>query len=283
MNKKHIALGAALLVGAGVVGLKTYAGSVADEKISAAIAEMKLENTVSYDSVSVGLLGSITIDGLEFGKNGEISVDELTISSLDQDSLSQSQFPSYGDIEAEGITLHMSEQQLKRAYPALYNLGYRKVTGAVAVDFSYEGNKLDLNNVSVGLDEVGSLSGSLNMDVKIGSLDNPFQLLSAVDRAKVEMVELQFDNEGVLDAIAKQQKGGKASMIKDIEAGLSSTSSASQKMFLQAVHDFVEGGDYLKVSLTPAKALRLPYVMQMISRQAIERLAKEGNIKFEGA
>lgn len=283
MKGKHIALGAVLLVGAGAVGLKTYAGGVADEKISAAIAEMKLEKSVSYDSVSVGLFGSVTIDGLKFGQHGEVTVDELTISSLDQDSLAKAEFPTYGDIEAEGITLNMSEKQLKRSYPALYNLGYRKITGAMAIDFSYDDNKLNLSDVTVALDDVGSLSGSLDMGVKVGKLNNLFQLLGALDNARVEMVELAFDNDGILDAIENKEEGAIAAIVKNLEEELANTASTTEKMYLEAVRDFVEGGDYLKVSANPEKALRLTYVMKLISHKAIGRLAKEGNLTFEGA
>jgi len=267
--KKNIMIAGVALIVAVAVGGKMYAGNVADKEISKAIASVHAEDMVKYDGVSVGLLGSVTLQSVVFGEHGEMKARSIEVASLDRDALEHKQFPSYGDIRIKGFELSMSDREMKRAFPLLYKLGYHDVHGDLRLEYTYsDDNKIAIDEASLTLDEAGTLE--LALEVEVGSISNPLELLAALDGAKLSSMSMTLENDGVVDhilALIKHEKNkNKDEILKELEHEASKANKPMQKEVLTAMHDFIDGGDEFKASINPSSPIRIARVVNAIQR-----------------
>jgi len=274
------------LIGVVIIGGKIYAGKVADEKVHQAIVSMNAEDVFSYDKISVGLLGGITLQAVAAGPHGEIKADALVVDSLDRDALENGKFPAYGDISIQGFDLAMNAREMRRAFPVLYRLGYRNVHGDLHLNYTYSADdkKLVVDEASLALDGVGTLVLDMDVGVPFASISNPLALLMALDQAKLTSISMTMENDGLVDHIftlAKKndQKMDREAFLKQLEQDVSDTSGAEQKELLIALHDFLAGGDELKVSIEPSGPVKLSRVFNAIQRGDLSKL----NISIRGS
>lgn len=285
MNRKGIMIAAIALIGVVVIGGKIYAGKVADEKIHQAIVSMNAADVFSYDKISVGLLGGITLQSVAAGPHGEIKADALVVDSLDRDALENGKFPAYGDISIKGFDLAMNEREMHRVFPMLYQLGYRNVHGDLHLNYTYSADdkKLVVDEASLTLDGAGTLVFDMDVEVPFASISNPLALLMALGRAKLTSISMTMQNDGLVDHIftfaKNDQKMDRETFLKKIEQLVSDTSGAKQKELLIAAHDFLAGGDEFKASIEPSAPVKLARVLNAIQRGDFSKL----NISVRGS
>jgi len=285
MNKKGITIAAIGLIAAVAIGGKLYAGKVADEKIHQAIASVNATDTFKYDDVSVGLLGGVTLSSVVAGPHGEIKADAVVVSSLDRDALETGRFPAYGDIRIKDFDLAMSEQEMRGAFPMLYELGYRNVHGDLHLEYTYSADdkKLKVDEASLTLDGAGTLAFDMAVEVPLTSISDPLVLMAVLNQAKLSSISMSMENDGLVDhiftAAKNEQKLDKDAFLQQIEKQASSTSNATQKEMLTAVHDFLDGGDEFKASIKPSSPVNLTRVANAIQRGDFTQL----NISVEGS
>lgn len=255
-----------------LIGAKIYAGNVADEEIQIALEKSEMNKFIKYETVSVGLLGGVTLKSVAFGPEREVKVESLVIDSIDREAIEQGKLPAYGEITVHGFELAMTEKQVKRAFPQLYALGYRDIKGDVGIEYNYSDTDkmLHINELSLSLMGAGKLTGHLDMELPWNEITNPVMLMMALDDAKLKTVGLKLENDGLVarlfDMAEKEQKMSHKDVIAKLDAEIKSATDSSQKQVLSALRDFLDGGDELEASVEVSSAVTVLRLIQSISR-----------------
>lgn len=267
------------------IGGKLYAGHVVDKKIQAELEKSDMNKFVSYDDVSVGLLGGITLKHAVFGPESEIKVESLAIDSIDREAIEHGKIPAYGEITVHGFELAMTKQQVKQFFPKLYNLGYRDIKGDIGIEYNYseQDKMLHIKELTLSLDGAGTLTGHLDMQVPWDAISNPDMLLMAMDAAKLKTVGLKLENDGlvdrVFDMVEKKQHISHEDAIAQLNNEIAKMSNDSQKKLLLALRDFMIGGNELEASIEVASAVAIPRLVQAIQRGDL----RDMTIKVQGS
>ena len=253
-----------------------------DEQVRAALANNGMTQDVQYDDVHVGLFGSVTFDHVVFGSSGNATFDNVVVSSIDRDAFEKGVFPTYGSVAFHGYKLAMTEGEMRRSVPMLYQLGYRKIQGDMNVSYQYspEEKRLDIQEASVAMDEHGKLSGHLSIRMPLDSLKNPNQVKAALESARLKTAGLKLENDGLVERgfamSEKQDHKNREQVLADLEQQIQRSPQENQKKALTAFRDFLAGGHEIGVSIT-TDDMHLSRVVAAFSRADLRGMDLEFN------
>ncbi len=166
--KKMIPLIAIVLLGLGYGGLKLYATKVATAKVDTAIASSGAKADISYDKLSIDpFTRKLVVSGITISPESgaeDVFVREFKINSMDQ----KNKIPNFMSISCNGISIDIDA--IEKHNKELSDLGYdNKLDFNLGFEYEYKPaqRELDLKTVSLGADEVGDIS----LSVQLGNIE----------------------------------------------------------------------------------------------------------------
>ncbi len=255
-----------VLLGLGYGGLKLYATKVATTKVDAAIASSGAKADISYDKLSINpFTRKIVVSGITISpENGaeDVTVREFKINSMDQ----KNKVPNFMSISCNGISIDIDA--IEKHNKELSDLGYdNKIDFNLGFEYEYKPaqRELDLKRVSLGADEVGDVSLSVQFgNIEIDStnpesfgFDYPEILINS---ANVTYKDDSFVNR--LIGLTAQKQGLStdekiANISSEMNAMLSAQSDPLTVNLLTGLKAFIEDPKELSLTASPETPVAL--------------------------
>ncbi|NWF36185.1 hypothetical protein [Mariprofundus sp. KV] len=282
--KKMVWVGAGIVCAA-LIGYKVYADQVVDKQVRAALESQGVSQQVRYDDVSVGLFGGVTFDHVVIGSAGDITFDKVVVSSVDREALKKGELPTYGSVSFNGYELAMTEDRMKKDFSLLYQMGYRDIQGDLNVTYKYSpaDKILNIQDVSIAMDELGKVSGKLSLKASLDFLKNPRQLVASLERAKLLSAGLKFENDGLVESgfamYERQDHKDRDQILSELNRKVQRAPQGNEKKAATAFRDFVDGGHEFGVSIESSSDMPLLRVLAAFSTGDFRGL----NLEFHGS
>lgn len=284
MSKKTVVIIVilAFLVG-GYLAIRYYADSVAKQNVDTSIENISQHADVRYADVDVDLISrdvrisDITVS--QHGSNQELTIDEIVVTRADRES----EMPRYVTMEIRGIGIDI--EQFRDNARQLRDLGYQdRLKADFAIDYEYfpEVNELKLDNLSLGIDDMGSISMALHL----GKIHiDPQQLMALLFMyPQIELVsaKVSYQDDSLVErALQAQAKNGltvddvREKLIQRLET---QAQTQSAKSAANQIKKFLLKPGELLVSVTPEK----PQSLGVLGRVSnLEELIKLLGLKLE--
>ena len=197
-----IGIGAAIIIVFAYVGAKTYASSIAEEKIDLAIANLVNYVDVIYRDVSVDLLdfdvhvSDIVISPVS--SEEKINIDEIVVFDINKES----DMPFSLHIALNGIQIPIDQIE------AVKKLGYNDHMLLNAdIDYEYKKNEKEivLNKIQLGAEEVGDIA----LTFRLSNIDlnpkNVLALLFSYPQIILHNATIMYRDDSLIDRLIKFQ------------------------------------------------------------------------------
>ena len=263
-----IGIGAAIIIVFAYVGAKTYASSIAEEKIDLAIANLVNYVDVDYGNVSVDLLGfdvhvsDIVISPVS--SEEKINIDEIVVFDINKES----DMPFSLHIALNGIQIPIDQIE------AVKKLGYNDHM-LLNADIDYEYNKNEkeivLNKIQLGAEEVGDIALSFRLSNIDLNPKNVLALLFSYPQIILHNATIMYRDDSLIDRLIKFQaedQGLEVAQMKDhaiagIENAIAVEEDEFTKGVLTEIKNFVNSPEEISISIRPSKPLPFGRIMRI--------------------
>lgn len=288
MKKKQIVgIGVAIVLIAMYVGIKIYASSVTEEKIDIAIASIANYADVDYKNVSVDLFGldvhiSDVVVSQADSKN-KVNINEIVVYDVDE----KSDIPLFLDISFNGVEIAIDK--LGNNAKKIKELGYNDnilLNFAIEYHYNKENNKISLNKIKIGADDVGDF----DISIRLGNIDlSPEKIMGILFTYPQIMLydaKISYHDDSLIERLlklaAKEQKKNvkqiKSEAIKNIEKEIEKEEDKFTKNALKEIKDFINDPERFTISIAPKKPLPLGRVLRVNDPKDIIKLL---NVKIK--
>jgi hypothetical protein len=198
-------------------------------------------------------------------------INEVVLNDYDEES----EIPSYMDLEFNGI-----EAEIKQI-DELSMLGYEDYLSsnmAISYEFDAEAGEVNIKNLSMGIDDVGSIG----IELKLSNIKNPAALIFTYPSVQIDAAKIVYEDDSLIDrAYTLQAKKEKKSVdeIKDdaiqiLDSKIEKTSGEFQKNVLLAIRDFIDDPDELTISVSPQSPVSIKQLLSVRDPQYYIELLK---------
>jgi hypothetical protein len=266
-------VGAAVIVGGGLVGYQAYVEQQAEQRIEAAIRELPPNVKVEYGEVEVGPLGqdlSVKDVQLVIGDGNPIRIAEVQLLDVDSDN----EPPNYLHAKALGIRQDLAAMDDQQA-AMLRKLGYEQIQGNYELQYRYnpQTKALDLQELRGELQNMGSLT--LRMQLDNFELENP-AVAAGTEFPEFELRQmmLSYQDDSLVRRViaqgAQEQGVTEEQFVEKILQDLDAQTADLQDPFFTKVRDalkeFIRNPGTLTITANPAQAVP---VMEIVASAMI--------------
>ncbi len=285
-NKKKIVVGVLIVVLIAVyVGVKTYAGRVAERKVNKAIGKVANYADVSYGKISVDLLGlntrinDVTITPL--GAKEKTVIDDIVIYDVDD----KSKIPSYLHIALRGININVDS--LENDARQLKELGYNEIKANMEWKHKYDANGKEfyLDSLSSGVDKMGTIDLKFHIsNIDLGS-DNILSIFLFFPKILIHSAELSYRDDSLVPRLLKRgaKKEDKevdsiiSEITKDIDKEILRANNEFAKEAMEALKKFIKNPDKIVITVSPERPVPVGSIQKT---EDSEELLKLLNVKI---
>lgn len=285
-NQKKIVVGILIVVLiATYVGAKTYAGKIAERKVSRAIRNVANYADVSYEKISVDLLGlnahinNVTITPV--GAKEKTVIDDIVIYDVDD----KSKIPSYLHIALRGININVDS--LGNDARQLKELGYNEIKANMEWNHEYDtnGKEFYLNSLSSGADKMGTIDLKFHISNINLSSENIISVLMFFPKILIHSAELSYRDDSLVSRLLEMEakKEGKevdsiiSEITKDIDKEISRAKGELAKEVMEALKKFIKNPDKIAITVSPEEPVPVGSIQRT---EDSEELLKLLNVKI---
>jgi len=283
MKKKQIVgIGAVVVLIAMYVGIKTYASSVAEEKIDIAIASIANYADVDYKNVSVDLFGlDVRISDVVVSpadSKEKVNISEIIVYDVDE----KSDIPLFLDISFNGVEIAIDK--LKDDYEKIIEeLGYNdKILLNFAAEYHYNetNNEISFKKIKIGADDVGYLDVSFRLGNIDLSPEKIMGILFTYPQIMLHDAKISYRDDSLIERLlkleAKEQNKNvqqiRDEAIKNIEKEIEKEEDEFTKNALKEIKDFIDDPERFTISIAPKKPLPLGKLLRVNDPKDIIKL-----------
>lgn len=251
-------VGAAVIVGGGLVGYQAYVEQQAEQRIEAAVRELPPNVKVEYGEVEVGLLGqdlAVKDVQLVIGDGNPIRIAEIQLLDVDPDH----EPPNFLHAKALGIRQDLAAMDDQQA-AMLRKLGYEQIQGSYEVHYHYEPQTkvFNLKELRGELENMGSLA--LRVQLENFELENPAVAAGTeFPEFSVDELVLSYRDDSLLRRVIEQgaQERGvtEAEFVENVLQDIDAQTAGLQDPFFVKVRDtlkeFIRNPGTLTVTANP--------------------------------
>jgi hypothetical protein len=266
-------VGAAVIVGGGLVGYQAYVEQQAEQRIEAAVRELPPNVKVDYGEVEVGPLGqdlSVKDVQLVIGDGNPIRIAEVRL--LDVDTGNEP--PNYLHAKALGIRQDLAAMDDQQA-AMLRKLGYEQIQGNYELQYRYnpQTKALDLQELRGELQNMGSLT--LRMQLDNFELENPAVAVGTeFPEFELRQMTLSYQDDSLVRRViaqgAQEQGVTEEQFVEKIVQDIDAQTADLQDPFFTKVRDatkeFIRNPGTLIITADPAQAVP---VMEIVASAMI--------------